>query len=465
MARRMTRSRIRAGLRGAALFLAVFATFTGISAQDEEPPVEAEPASEAETFLKNACGKYELHYKYELESLGIEMHVLSLGRGPVGRFAEDVKINYEWETLELEDIVLDGVPGRFVKVIRDPLRGLWKDIVGGSVFPELEGGPLELEETDEGVSLVNTPDESYERTVFFDPETLLVLSAKLVRDDGSESYIVPSYVPVDGLLRLESKVVTVVGQDGNENEGSFSYTGFRQMSGFYLPTQMVVNVGESMVEFSLDYLHINGEKPTGAGADSEVVKALIKEFEKQYSKWSTPEKLAAARKLSATRDEKASDAMAKKMLKDKDLKVREECAGLLGRMGCRKAVPQLIKAMKSNEREHAVYEALIGALGDLGDPRAVPALSSDFWNQKEGAQGMKMARLKIDALGQIRSKKSIDALIDLLYKGEQGVMNRLAPNFVRSLRALSGQEFGWDRARWKDWWKKNKGKTRLEEDK
>ncbi len=432
-------------------------------AQDEEPPVEEEAPDAAVAFFNDACGKYELHYKNELESLGIELRVLSFARGSAGRFAGEISINYEWETPELEDIVLNGVPGRYERTIRDPLRGLWKDIVGGGVFPELEGGALTLSEVDEGTALVYTPDDSYGRTVYFDPETKLVLSAKLVRED-SVSYIVPTYLPVDGLLRIESKMVTVTGLDGSEAEGAFTYSGFQKLSNYFLPTQMTLNLGESMVEFSIDYVHINGEKPTGAGVDPAVLKALIKEFEKRYAKWSTPEKLAGTRKLAATRDEKAAEAIAKKVLKDKEIKVREEGAQILGRMGCRKAVPHLIKALKANEEELKVYGAIINALGDVGDPRAVPVLSGDFWNQKEGAVGIKMAQLKIDALGQIRSKKSVDALINMLYKGEQGAMNRLSPNLVKSLQKLTGQEIGWDRARWKDWWKKNKGRLKLDED-
>ena len=459
----MARRLIGAGPRGAVVLLAVWLAMAILLAQDEEPPVKKEPPDGAQFFFKDACGRYELHYKNELESFGVELRVLSLGRGPAGQLAGDVVINYEWETPALEDIALEGVPGRYDKMIRDPLRGLWKDIVGGGVFPELEGGALTLSVTDEGTALINKPDDSYERTVYFDPETKLVLSAKLVRDD-SVSYIVPTYSSVDGIFRIESKIVTIDGTDGSETEGSFTYRGFQKLSDYFLPTQMTVNLGDSMVEFSIDYLHINGEKPAGAGVDPAVLKVLIQEFEKQYSTLSTPEKLAGARKLAATRDEKAAETIARKVLKDKEIKVRQEGARILGHMGCRKAVPHLIKAMKANEKELTVYEALINALGDLGDPRAVPALSGDFWNQKEGIVGLKVARIKIDALGQIRSKTSVEALMGLLYKGEPGVMNRLAPSLVKSLQGLTGQEIGWDRSRWKDWWKKNKGRIKLDED-
>ena len=170
------------------------------------------------------------------------------------------------------------------------------------------------------------------------------------------------------------------------------------------------------------------------------------------------------KKLAETGHELAAASIAKKGLRDKDLIVREEAAVILGRMGCREAVPALIKAMKSKDRNLKVYEALIDALGSLGDPRAVDVLSSDLWNQKENVTGVRLAKLKIAALGRIRSKKSVEALIDMMHVGGQAAMNRLAGSLTRSLQKLTGQQFGWDRDRWKDWWKKNKSKFKLEED-
>jgi hypothetical protein len=134
-------------------------------------------------------------------------------------------------------------------------------------------------------------------------------------------------------------------------------------------------------------------------------------------------------------------------------------------MGCRNVVSTLTKAMKSNEDNLSVYLALIAALGDLGDPKAIPYLSKDFWNQKEAVTGIRVANAKIAALGNIRSKKSVDALVDMLFVAGPGAMGRLSRSLTQSLESLTGQKFGWDRDRWKDWWKKNKSKFKLEEDK
>jgi len=105
--------------------MAAWLPIAGLLAQDEEPPVTDEPVDAAQAFFEEVCGRYELHYKNDVESIGIELRVLSLARGPAGRLADNVTINYEWETPTLEDIVLEGVPGRYNNLIRDPLRGLW----------------------------------------------------------------------------------------------------------------------------------------------------------------------------------------------------------------------------------------------------------------------------------------------------------------------------------------------------
>jgi HEAT repeat protein len=133
-------------------------------------------------------------------------------------------------------------------------------------------------------------------------------------------------------------------------------------------------------------------------------------------------------------------------------------------MGCRKTLSALTKALKANERNVDVYLAVIKALGDLGDPRAIPSLSKNFWNQKDIAVGIRAAQAKITALGYIRSKKSVDALIDMLYVADPLSMMSVAAHLQASLKRLTGEDFGWDRDRWRDWWKKSERKFKLEED-
>ena len=438
--------------------------------QEDDPVQEDEPVrTAAEAFLKEARALYEIHLGSGLESFGIEMTIYGVGlntgeRVPRGRISRDITVSYEWEAPDTEEVSLEGVPNQLRRSLGAPLRGIWKDIAGACVFPDIEGDGVSIEGTEEGMILSLTSDDGDVTRVFFDPSTKLVLKEERTLGDMT-LIIAPSYVSADGFLRLESKIVSATGGGGGGAEGSYVYSGFREIDGFSLPTQLAVNLGQSEIELGFKYLHINGEKPESDGLDPEVVKAMVMDFEKAYSKWSKPEKLDGMKKLAATEDPGAAKAIAKNGLKDRDLAVREEAAVLLGRMGCREVVGTLTKAMKSNEKEVNVYLAIITALGDIGDPKAIPYLSKDFWNQKEAATGIRMANAKINALGQIRSRKSVDALIDMLYVGGPGAMAALSGSLTRALEGLTGQRFGWDRDRWKDWWKKNRSKVKLEEDK
>ncbi len=393
----------------------------------------------------------------------MEIRLLDIGAVGDNRLGDNVSITYDWDVSGLEDIVVAGVPDEHRRLARDPLRGIWKDIAGGGLFPDFDGPALSIEIGEDEIVVRGTPDEGIARSAHFDPETK---KAVLVEGAGSKMTIAmtPSFTSVDGLLHLKSKVVIVTGEGGAVSEGAYLYSGVRKIGGYTLPTRLAVNIGSADVEFELFFTRINGEPWIEVAVDLAVVKPMARSFEKAWSKLSSPEKIDAMKDLATTKHDLAAASIAKKGLKDRDPVVREDAAKFLGRMKCRNTVPPLIKAMKPNERTQRVYFAIIAALGSIGDPKAVPALSKGFWNQKDPGLGITMARAKIDALGMIRSKKSVEALIDMMYVAGNTAIGLLARNLNKSLNGLTGQQFGRDRGAWKDWWKKNRSKFKLEED-
>jgi HEAT repeat protein len=60
------------------------------------------------------------------------------------------------------------------------------------------------------------------------------------------------------------------------------------------------------------------------------------------------------------------------MLSDKDWQVRREAAWALGEIGDPKAVPFLIRSLR--DKDKYVRRAAAWALGKIGDPQVVPAL-------------------------------------------------------------------------------------------
>jgi len=456
-------------------------------------PAKAIPHSDQakmiEDFLSGAREKYALHRRNGLESFGMEIKVFGAAdsapagrdrRGGGGRrggkeYLESLvimqaaardSVTYEWESPDVEEISAGGQQGRDQSrsTVQSALRGLWKDIVAGSVFAVLDARERTMEGTDEGIVITCSGEDGSEAKVLFDPDSFLVL--RVERGGDRESVVVPSYAPVNGLFRLQGKMVTRGSRGGDQKESSFRYGGYRTISGFDLPTSLSVNFGRAEIELLFRYIHINGKGPEGGEIDPKVVKAAAKEFEKRYSKLSDPEKIAAMKELVLLDHDLAALAIAKKGLADKSLTVRAKAAEMLGRMERRNVVALLAKALKPNEENLDVYVALVTALGRIGDPKAIPHLSKDFWGFKERSASIRAGQAKIAALGMIRSKKSVDALIDLSYKfgrGRQGT-GRLVNDAVQALRALTGQDFGQERDDWKDWWKKNKAKFKLEED-
>lgn len=466
-------------------------------AQGETPdPAGKSGADEVkliEDYLADAREKYVLHGLDGLESFGMEIKVFTTGgempggrdrRGGGGRRgggdgqetllalftmapqSQDV-VTYEWESPDVEEIAADTQQGRgqSANMVQGVLRGLWKDLTAGCVFAELEKGTKTMEGTDEGIAITCTGEDGIACKVLFDADTKLVLRMER-GGENRESVVVPSYVSVNGVLRLQSKTVDRAGGNGEEIESSYTYGGYRAISGFDLPTQLSVNFGRVEIELAFRYIHINGGEPEGVEIDPKLAKAAAKEFEGQYSKLSDPEKIAAMKNLALLDHDLAALSIARKGLVDKSLTVREKTAALLGRMGRRNVVALLVKAMKPNEENLDVYVAVVAALGHIGDPKAISPLTKDFWGFKERSAAIEAGQAKLAALGRIRSKKSVDALIDLLYKfgrGRQGT-GRLVADGVRALAALTGQDFGQERDEWKDWWKKNKAKFKLEED-
>ena len=236
---------------------------------------------------------------------------------------------------------------------------------------------------------------------------------------------------------------------------------------------LTVGEGRGATVFEVKYVTVNEKPATVQKADAKEVETLVKAFKGDYSKMTSEQKIEAMKKLEETEHEKAAEAVAKYGLKDKDLTVRAAAARTLGSMGCRKVVSTLGRTLKSNQKNPEVYMEIVKALGRIGDPKAIPYLTQDIWSTAvKMERGQDAAVARIEALGRIRSRKSVDSLIDLMYVGKPWRMGgNIRSALNASLRKLTGQNFrGRDgrfiheRDRWRRWWNDNKNRFKLEED-
>ncbi len=107
----------------------------------------------------------------------------------------------------------------------------------------------------------------------------------------------------------------------------------------------------------------------------------------------------------------------------------------------RPAVPQVVPAlMKEGHRFRHLYAYI---LGEIGDPRAVPALIKYM---EDGVMKKSLAESyrRLD-------KKEMAGKLD---KEGQGMVSDAAG----ALERISGEDYGPDLSKWKKWWKKNKHK-------
>ena len=106
---------------------------------------------------------------------------------------------------------------------------------------------------------------------------------------------------------------------------------------------------------------------------------------------------------------------------------------------------------------------VVWRLGDHPDPRAIPYLAKSIKTDTSGA----VVNQSIAVLAVFKYKAAVDALIDCFdsdFRGKQDWKRAYKPEMFRdnladSLRRLTGQRFGADRAQWLQWWKDHRDTT------
>ena len=136
-----------------------------------------------------------------------------------------------------------------------------------------------------------------------------------------------------------------------------------------------------------------------------------------------------------------------------ELDLRADAAYALGRLKDPRAVEPLIAALldpcldssmpsTSPQRHTNVCAEAANALGEIGDPRAVTPLLAAL-----SAGSMPGRQAAAEALGKLKDPRAIDPLISALTR-----LNRAGNKAVAAaLKALTGQDFGTDAARWRAW--------------
>ncbi|KAF0242068.1 MAG: hypothetical protein FD180_4123 [Planctomycetota bacterium] len=146
---------------------------------------------------------------------------------------------------------------------------------------------------------------------------------------------------------------------------------------------------------------------------------------------------------------------------------RTAAAKTLGRMkGELGAAKALHGALKANEERSSVLTACFTAIGDINHPSSV-AVCEDWVNHRLGSrdgEDLPGVNQAVDALGALKWKSSVEALIDLWHKNRvvgrdpaSKFREKVRKHCSQALSRLVGEKVG-NQDAWDDWWKDNKGK-------
>jgi HEAT repeat protein len=140
-------------------------------------------------------------------------------------------------------------------------------------------------------------------------------------------------------------------------------------------------------------------------------------------------------------------------LNDESWGVRESAAVALGTLRSQEAGPALLTALV--DADELVRRAAVIALGQIGERRAVDSLLAILKGVPAGRMGSEGCEVA-EALGRIGDRRAFEPLILRLSAEQDGKSDFGASCCAQALQALTGQNFGTDAARWREWLK---GKT------
>jgi HEAT repeat protein len=148
--------------------------------------------------------------------------------------------------------------------------------------------------------------------------------------------------------------------------------------------------------------------------------------------------------LGQLQDARAAKSMLDLFLKDPDKRVKARAARCLGQLKYYPAVDELIKGIPKCDVEHRDLEiAIVEALGELGDPKALAPLTEIMAN-REG--DLFIRRCTGYALGKLHpDQHAVDALVHVWKNPNEDVALRsiaaMALGYTRDIRAVEGLKY------------------------
>lgn len=145
-------------------------------------------------------------------------------------------------------------------------------------------------------------------------------------------------------------------------------------------------------------------------------------------------------------------------LRDDELAVMDAALQTLRYMEHADALGALHKTLTRDKRfknDPELTPKLLRAIGEHADPKSIPLLTKDLF-RGDSRKNREVTAARILAVGNIRSKKSVETLIGLMNKASQQNIYPHMRDVRLALFALTGVDKGRSREEWQSWWNDNK---------
>ena len=196
-----------------------------------------------------------------------------------------------------------------------------------------------------------------------------------------------------------------------------------------------------------------------APPDPVRVKAVVTEIEKAFKSGDMAARVQAIEAGAPLVDAEVIDRIAKG-LRDKESDVQKAAIEALRGMDHPSAVKGLEEGLKREPRlvkDVELHALALRALGQHGRPSSIDLLTDDFWSDLD----QRLMQARILGLGRIRTKASVEKLIDLMKMRGPHKIQAQMQLFRTSLIVLTGADQGASQEGWMKWWNDNKAKLEV----
>ena len=202
-----------------------------------------------------------------------------------------------------------------------------------------------------------------------------------------------------------------------------------------------------------------GDRPEVEVPGEELVERTLERLEAAFSKdGEEADRVAALRAAAEVPDARVVKVVAK-ALGEREVAVQKaalECLRFLDHEAALDALHAVARRDRKLLKDPERAPLLLRAIGEHGSPRSIEVLAGDVY----GVPEERIVRARILAIANIRSRESVETLVDLMNRaGRQQLQPHLA-TFRLALVRLTGVDRGRTLDGWQRWW--NDAKRDLE---